>query len=99
MNLPEEKFAELLDIIRKISGEYTLTLTRDTLIEEELGVCGDDAIELILTVSKCFNVEISGFNFSKYFNDEPNPFYNSNKILVPFTIAYLERAIIAGKLD
>lgn len=99
MNLPEEKFAELLDIIRKISGEYTQTLTRDALIEEGLGICGDDAIELILAVSKRFNVDVSNFNFGKYFSDEPLFFYDSNKVLAPFTVAHLERAVIAGTLD
>jgi acyl carrier protein len=44
-----------------------LPLTTYTKIEADLGITGDDAVELINSFGKEFNIDISGFDFSKYF--------------------------------
>jgi acyl carrier protein len=42
----------------------------DTRIGEDLGVDGDDAVELLEEYSKRFSVDISNFPFNEYFGPE-----------------------------
>ncbi|WP_163213730.1 DUF1493 family protein [Bacteroides sp. 519] len=42
----------------------------ETKIEEDLGITGDDAYELIVTYGEYFNIDVSHFNLSDYFKDE-----------------------------
>ncbi len=39
-------------------------------IEEDLGIYGDDAAELLFEYASKFNVDLSQFNFDLYFNKE-----------------------------
>ena len=76
-----------------------MTITRDTLIEDGLGITGDEAEDLIIAFSKKYNVDIGSFNFAKYFYDEPGIFNIQNRVIEPFTVGHLEKAITAGRLD
>lgn len=97
-NESEARFAELVSFIRDKSGEHNMPITRQTLIEEDLGVTGEDAYELIVELSKKYQIDVTGFHFTKYFNDEPLIFLSDRKV-ASFTVGYLEKAIIAGRLD
>ena len=88
----------LVFFIREEIREFKRPITRETLIEEDLGVTGDDAADMIQKYGKNFNVNISNFNFTKYFNDEPSIFL-SNKSRSVLSIGHLEKAIIEGRLD
>ena len=93
------KLDDLIYFIRVQTGVYNLPITRETLIEDELGITGDDAEDLIIAFAKRYGVNIENFNFTKYFYSEPGLFdFSSNKV-EPFTIGHLEKAIIAGRLD
>lgn len=94
----ERKFQELIQFVRDQTRELKMPMTRETLIEDGLGVTGDDAEELIFAFSRKFGVDISNFLFGNYFNNEPNVFTIPRKLL-PFTIGHLEKAMIAGRLD
>jgi len=94
----ENRFTELVSLVRDHSGEHNMPITRQTLIENDLGVSGDDAYELILMISEKFQIDITGFNFRKYFNDEPMIF-SPDREIQPFMVGHLEKAIIAGRLD
>lgn len=94
----ERGFQELILFVRDQIREYKQSITRETLIEDDLGVTGDDAEELLVSFSAKFKVDISEFNFGKYFNDEPTAFSFPRKLL-PFTVGHLEKAIVAGRLD
>jgi hypothetical protein len=96
--LPENRFNELISFIRDKSGEHKMIITRDTLLENDLGITGDDAAELIEDLSERFQFDTSGFNFKKYFNDEPFVFLSTRRV-EPFTIGHLEKAILFGRLD
>ncbi|OJW79856.1 MAG: hypothetical protein BGO69_13535 [Bacteroidetes bacterium 46-16] len=76
-------------------------ITDHTRIEEDLGITGDDASELLVAFGKKFNVDVSHFMFDEYFNPEGTnwfrPTYVPNKKIL--TIAHLEKAVITGKLD
>lgn len=92
------KFTELVSFIRDIIGEYEMIITRETAIESDLGVSGDEAGRLVVTLSKKYGFSIENFRFSRYFNDEPSFFCNSRNVQ-PFTVGHIEKAILAGRLD
>lgn len=45
-------------------------ITKDTEVEKDLGITGDDAIDFIEEFSTFFNVDISSFEYNKYFRPE-----------------------------
>jgi len=96
--LTEDMFNDLVSFIRDKAGEHEMPITRQTLIEDNLGMTGDDAAELIADLSKKYQIDISEFTFKKYFNDEPLIFLPDRKVS-PLTVGHLEKAIIEGRLD
>jgi len=94
----ENRFLELTSFVREQVREFKMPITRETLIEDDLGVTGDEASELIHNFSVRYSVDISKFDFKKYFNDEPSVFLSPRKI-APFRVGFLEKAILAGRLD
>ncbi|MCW5714079.1 MAG: DUF1493 family protein [Bauldia sp.] len=46
------------------------TLTPATLINHDLGVTGDEAMDLIFAVRREFDIDISDFPWSNYFSGE-----------------------------
>jgi len=99
INLESEKrFSELASFIRDQTRSYDSVITRETLIEDDLGVTGEEASELIHNFSKKYGVDVTKFEFRKYFNEEPSVFLPSRKV-VPFTVGFLEKAILRGCLS
>jgi hypothetical protein len=94
----EDCFPELISYLKEKSGEHNMPIERQTLIEDDLGVTGEDAYDLIVQISKMYQIDITGFDFAKYFNDEPLIFL-SDRMVLPFTVGHLEKAIIAGRLN
>jgi hypothetical protein len=83
-------------------------ITRDTTIEDDLAITGDDADEFLVAFGKEFNVDVSKFPAGDYFDDEGDPIlpaiirFLTNKKKrkrKPLTVGQLEKAIIAGRLD
>ena len=93
------RFSELVSFLKNAIREYNKPINRETIIEDDLGVTGDDAEQLIIAFGKRFGVDIRNFEFSKYFYDEPGIFNYQNRIVKPFKVGYLEKAILAGRLD
>ncbi len=98
---------EIKEFVNKIRGGYTFNLTKDTKLQEDLNIWGDDAVEFIEDFGENFNVDISKFDIRKYFKPE------GDRILVsivnlfrkakppeftPLTLGDLEQAIRDGKL-
>jgi acyl carrier protein len=94
----ENRFSELISFIREQTRTYDSVITGETLIEDDLGVTGEDAAELIHNFSVKFGVDITKFVFKKYFNEEPSAFLSPHDI-VPFKVGFLEKAILKGRLD
>lgn len=72
-----------------------------TQIEKDLGVTGDDAVELIEAFAKEFQVDTANFNFHEYFGPEGTDIfcmYPDAKSRKKLTIADLENAVKLGKL-
>ena len=90
---------DLISFIRKEMNEFKGPINRGTLIEDDLGITGDEAAELIMNFSKKYNVDIHEFVFSNYFYDESAVFILSHEVKLPFNVGHLQKAIIAGRLD
>ncbi len=75
--------------------------TRETRIEKDLGVTGDDANELIMAFAKEFHVDVSHFILHDYFGPEGTDIfcaYSDAESRKKLTIADLEEAVDLGKL-
>lgn len=96
---------DLLDFILNYSWiKNREKLNTSTRLEEDLYIYGDDAEEFLCDYSDRFSVDISNFNFPKYFTKEVY-FYsiykwlNRHKEKKTLTIGDLEKGILAGRLD
>lgn len=83
-------------------------LTDETLLERDLGVYGDDGVDLIVAFGKEFNVDISNFMAADYFSPEGDLIFSTisnlfnrktEKNQKELTLKHLEKAIVAGRLD
>jgi acyl carrier protein len=88
---------KLIQFIREEIGEFKMQIDSNTTIEDDLGVTGDEAIELIQKIAKEFSIDISEFEYEKYFHPEPGIFRTFGTIK-PLTIQNLEDGIKTGKL-
>jgi acyl carrier protein len=103
-----EMFETLKAFIIKETYEENIEITPNTIIETELGVTGDDAVNFIIAFGKKFNVDVSNFMAADYFEGEGFDLIGSliraitgkkkpkKKVL---TVGDLDRAVKAGKLD
>lgn len=94
-----ESWNKLERFLEESLGEFEFPISRTTLIEDDLGVTGDDAYDLINSFSKKFNVDISSFRFEEYFYPEPTIFGVRDGKVKPFTVGDMERALLNGRLD
>ena len=104
----EETFNKLKDFIVKKAGVDDEEITRDTQIEDDLGVTGDDAVDLIIAYGKAFDVDVTRFMAAEYFGPErcvliselgnwlTGQTKRTRKVL---TVSHLEKGIAAGRLD
>jgi acyl carrier protein len=105
----ESTFEELREFIVNQVGVNQEDVTYDTRLYEDLGVYGDDAVELLINYGKRFNVDVSRFMAADYFKGEGidiiggliRPFIGkaSPTHLKVLTVRNLEEGISAGKLD
>lgn len=97
----ENILEEIKTLIEDKCGINRKRITADARISEDLKITGTDAVELILLFSKQFNVDVSKFKSSDYFEPEgmnmlmPNTIPN-RKIL---KVSDLENAIKAGRIE
>ena len=115
--MSEEIFDRLKKFISEQGFGYTLPfpllfkkkeIKRETAIEKDPGITGDDSDEFLIAFGKEFNVDVSQFPIGNYFDDEGDPIlpaiirFLTNKKkrkTKELTIGHLEKAIIAGRLD
>lgn len=94
-------------IVNKLGVDYEDVLP-ETMLEEDLGLYGDDAMEFLVVFSKEFNVDISNFMAADYFSPEGDIILPSliraitgkkKKKQKYLQVQHLEKAILAGRLD
>lgn len=103
-----EKFSAIILFINNYLGKYDFPLERKTKIQDEMGITGIEAEYFIVEYGKYFNVDVSNFAVSEYFDPEQLylpfkiPFF---KYFLPksrskdLTLGDLENGVLAGKLD
>lgn len=98
----------LYSFLIKHAGVTIEELSDETLLEDDLGISGDDAFELIIAFGKEFNVNVSNFMAADYFSGEGDfilpaiiNFFTGRKekIRRELRLKHLEKAMIAGRLD
>lgn len=82
-------------------------LDRNTKLEDDLGITGDDAVEFFDKFSKKFNIDISNLDLCKYFESEGVGLLNISwlfgkrrkvkRSLHEITIADLENTLKVGR--
>jgi len=96
----DKQNVELISFVSKRSGVDENQIHYQTSIEDDLGVTGDDAEELVIEFSKIFKVNIDKFSFNKYFYPEPFLFSSTGpKPKYPLTVGHLANSITSGRLD
>lgn len=87
--------------------DYDFSLTGNTTMQQDLKIYGDDAEEIIVAITKEFNVDISSFKLNDYFEPEGDAVILSiMRIFGKKKFSYktlrlgdLEQAVIKGKLE
>lgn len=88
---------ELVVFIRNQIREFNLPINENTRIEDDLGVTGEEAEDLISAFSSRFGVDISSFKFENFFYAEPSVFINEDRKSL-LTVGHLQKAIEVGYL-
>ncbi|MBC7688235.1 MAG: DUF1493 family protein [Aquabacterium sp.] len=106
--MSEEIFDKLKTFVIKQAAVEDEEVTRNAGIEEDLGIYGDDAVDLLIAYGKTFNVDVTKFMAADYFSNEGDPILpaiirfltnkkkRKTKVL---TVGHLEKGILAGRLD
>ena len=90
--------SRVIDLVANVAGVPTSRLRPAMELEEDLGVTGEDAQELIEDYAACFQVDMSAFEFYRHFEGESlfagflTKFRGESVQHVPLTIDLLVRA-------
>ncbi len=105
-NRPSHPEQVVLEIVSRRSGVPLSSLSKDDRLLQDLGVDGDDAVEILLELQRAFRIDMRTFNVQRHFRAEPNllSFLRrawgrgpDDKSKVPVRIADLIDAAISGK--
>jgi acyl carrier protein len=66
----DDIFRKLEQFVKEQRWEYEFPLTRNTAVEKDLSITGDDAVEFLLAYGKKFDVDVSNFMAADYFDGE-----------------------------
>ncbi len=96
-------FVKIKDYLVKEQGSFKVVLKRETTLEGDLKITGQDAYDFIESFSKEFNVDIKDLNWSKYFAGEGITaaligLFGFDSKENPLTLGDLEKAVKKGKL-
>src|SRR6267378_5285355 len=64
----------IIKLIAGASGVDPQRISTETSLNQDLGIDGDDAAQLLSVYSEAFGVDLSDFRFSEYFRGEPHLF-------------------------
>ncbi len=84
---------EVINIVSEQSGVPTEKLNGATLIEEDLGVTGDDAWEVIEALEKKYNIDLKDFEFLKHFGPEAGWASSEEHGFYPVSINHLVKVV------
>ena len=97
--------ADIGGLVAKHSGICAERISSKSRLLHDLGIKGDDAEYLLLEFSKKFDVDMSNFDFRKFFVGEPHLFnflkfwFSNKERLAPLTVDDLYRSAAAKKFE
>jgi len=106
--MDNEIFDKLKHFVIKQAAVEEEEVTLNAKIEDDLGIYGGDAVELIVAYGKEFNVDVSRFMAADYFSPEGDTILpsivraftgKSKPVRKVLTVGHLEKGIHAGRLD
>lgn len=106
--MKDDTLEKLIEFIIANRWEYNFPLTRETQLQRDLKIWGDDSDEILIKFSEKFHVDVSQFPIGEYFDDEGDKTFAdlykvfSKRRRMPkkiLTIGDLEKAVLAGRLD
>lgn len=93
----------LIELISRHTRRKSVTPDND--LEWDLGITGDDAVDLILEYGRAFNVDVATFQYDNFFHEEGLSFvilikklFRRPKGRKPFTLQHLLNGIETGVL-
>ena len=101
---------EIISFIENIYG-YIGPIDENTIVEDDLKITGDEAVDFLIKYGKFFNVDVSNFYADKYFKGEGEDWDIISRILEDFgwskktetrkifTVGDMIKGIKAGKLN
>ncbi len=63
-------FNDIKSFVEEVRWKYPFELQRETRLEQDLGITGDEAYEFIDAFSKQFGIDVTNFRFDNYFELE-----------------------------
>jgi len=86
---------EVIDFIREFSGCRNKFIDENTWLENDLGITGDDGVELLKEAEKIFDVSLppEGEDFCKLFSLKENEYLFHSEGIDFFGIAWLYRRL------
>ncbi len=63
-------FNDIKSFIEEVRWKYPFELQRETRVEQDLGITGDEAYEFIDAFGRQFSVDVTNFKFNCYFELE-----------------------------
>jgi acyl carrier protein len=88
-------FKNIVAVIQKNRGELSKIITPITTLQNDLGIDGIDAEEILNEYFALYNMDISDFYFSNYFGEEN---FNPITILKSLFSSKKKKPITAGHL-
>ena len=97
----DNRMEDLITFIAEQTATKRYKINKNSLLEKDLGLYGDEAEDFIIAYSKKYNVDLSKFHFSLYFSQEYDPmmrgFYKLHKVK-ELSVADLYEGIKKGEL-
>jgi len=102
---------KVIDFIKEYDLVEPDEINSETLIDDHLGIAGDDAIDFMVAYSNRFNVAIDSFIYSKYFREEGGSLFSflfsiwKNRKQVkksekyPLRVKDLVQGVLNGKIE
>jgi len=97
----DQIYNEISDFMEDYKWYLNKEMTRETRIEEDFGITGDEAVEFLIKFGKHFNVDVSHFMADEYFEPEGKMIlfnFQRMKNKKVLTVGDLEKAIKLGYL-
>lgn len=100
-------FEKIKMFVEKQRWKYDFPLTKETRLEEDLNIYGDDSVDFLIAFGTEFNVDVSKFMAADYFSGEGWDLGDIIRFITGrkkpekkiLTLGHLEKAIKAGRLD